>query len=351
MDKFVCVRLVQANAMDLSLFQFDYDLTFAAFFMNADRTIYGRFGSRSNQKDPAKDISMEGFGKALAGALELHKNYPANKSLLAAKKDPPSAFKVPEDYPSLKGKYKPTLDYDGKVAKSCMHCHQVREAQRSLFRADRKPMPVELLYPWPMPDLVGLTLDPQEKATVIKVAKDSPAEKGGFRAGDSILTLEGQPMISIADVQWVLQHAHGPVKLTADVLRGSKKMSRSLTLDKDWQRKSDISWRTTSWDLRRMASGGLVLEDLPDSERGAAGLSTSDLGLRVKYVGEYGSHAVGKRAGFQKGDVIVSVDGRAERLTESDWFGFLLESKMPGEEAAIALLRDGQRLSLKLPLQ
>ena len=68
MDKFVCVRMVQGNGMDLTLFQFDYDLTFAAFFMNADRTIYGRFGSRSNQKDPAKDISMEGFGKATANA-------------------------------------------------------------------------------------------------------------------------------------------------------------------------------------------------------------------------------------------------------------------------------------------
>src|SRR5262245_14770181 len=116
MDKFVCVRLVQANAMDLSLFQFDYDLTFAAFFMNADRTIYGRFGSRSSQKDPTRDISMEGFGKALAAALELHAKYPANKASLSGKMGSAPAFKAPEDYPSLKGKYQPTLDYEGKVA-------------------------------------------------------------------------------------------------------------------------------------------------------------------------------------------------------------------------------------------
>src|SRR3989442_14557967 len=60
MDKFVCVRVVQANALDLALFQFDYDLTFAAFFVNADRTIYGRYGSRSDRKDATKDISIEG---------------------------------------------------------------------------------------------------------------------------------------------------------------------------------------------------------------------------------------------------------------------------------------------------
>jgi hypothetical protein len=44
MEQFVCVRMIQANGMDLSWFQFDYDQTFAVFFMNADKTIYGRFG-------------------------------------------------------------------------------------------------------------------------------------------------------------------------------------------------------------------------------------------------------------------------------------------------------------------
>ena len=85
MDKFVCVRLVQANALDLTLFQFDYDLTFAAFFVNADRTIYGRYGSRSDRKDATKDISIEGLRQALVGALDLHRHYPANKASLAGK--------------------------------------------------------------------------------------------------------------------------------------------------------------------------------------------------------------------------------------------------------------------------
>src|SRR2546428_4233561 len=140
MDKFVCVRLVQANDLDLTLFQFDYDLTFAAFFMNADRTIYGRFGLRSDLKNAEKDISLEGFRNALAAALELHKAYPKNKSILAAKQALPVAKKRPEEYPSLAGKYKPTLDYEGKVAASCMHCHQVREAERLSYRAASKPI-------------------------------------------------------------------------------------------------------------------------------------------------------------------------------------------------------------------
>ena len=182
------------------LFQFDYDLTFAVFFMNADKTLYGRYGSRSSQKDAAKDISLEGFRKAMQAALELHKGYPANKAVLAGKKGPEPRFKVPEEYPSLRGKYKATLDYEGKVVQSCMHCHQVRDAERAFFRADKKPIPDEVLYPWPMPEVVGLTLDPKEKATVKSVARGSWAEKDGFKADDEILSLEGQAILSIADV-------------------------------------------------------------------------------------------------------------------------------------------------------
>ena len=39
LSNFVCVRVVYANGMDLSRFQFDYDQSWAAFFLNAD----GRF--------------------------------------------------------------------------------------------------------------------------------------------------------------------------------------------------------------------------------------------------------------------------------------------------------------------
>src|SRR6476646_8670625 len=85
MDQFVCVRIVQANGMDLSLFQFDFDLTFVAFFMNADTTIYGRFGSRSDRKEAAKEITLEGLRKALSGALDLHKGYPGNSALFLRK--------------------------------------------------------------------------------------------------------------------------------------------------------------------------------------------------------------------------------------------------------------------------
>jgi len=125
LDKFVCVRIIHANGMDLSQFQFDYDQSWAAFFLNADMTIYGRYGTRSHQTESKDDVSLERFSKALNKALELHSQFPKNKTALLAKRGPDSEVKVPEQFPSFKGKYGAKLDYDGKVVQSCIHCHQV----------------------------------------------------------------------------------------------------------------------------------------------------------------------------------------------------------------------------------
>ncbi|MBL9129955.1 MAG: thioredoxin family protein, partial [Verrucomicrobiaceae bacterium] len=52
LDQFVCVRVINANALDLGKFQFDYDLSFSAMVFNGDGTVYGRYGSWLHQKDP-----------------------------------------------------------------------------------------------------------------------------------------------------------------------------------------------------------------------------------------------------------------------------------------------------------
>src|SRR6478672_12515785 len=105
LEKFVRVRLISANGLDLSVFQFDTDQSFAVFMLNADGTIYGRFGTRSDQSYWADDVSIEGLGKALEGALALHQHYPANKAELAGKRGPAPDFSAPEKFPKLQGRY------------------------------------------------------------------------------------------------------------------------------------------------------------------------------------------------------------------------------------------------------
>jgi hypothetical protein len=350
MNQFVCVRIVQGNAMDLSLFQFDYDMSFAAFFLNADRTIYGRFGSMSNHDDAERDISMEGFRKTLLAALDLHKNYPANKASLVGKHGPAPRYPVPEAYPTFSQKYTSKLDYEGKVVQSCIHCHQIRNVEQEFVRNSKQPFSDKLLSPWPMPNFVGLALSKTDKAKVTSVTAGSVAELAGFRAGDELLTLEGQPLVSIADVQWVMHNAPEPSELKAEVLRDGKTVTLTLPLENGWRLKGDFSWRPTAWSFRGMI-GGLFVGDIPNDERQAAKIDEKKLALRVKYVGEYGDHALAKKAGFKKGDVIVEVDGKTARMGESEWFEYLLRQRKPGDLVPVVIEREGQRIELKLPLR
>jgi hypothetical protein len=351
LNKFVCLRIVKGNGLDLSLFQFDYDLSFAAFFMNADKTIYGRFGTRTKGEDKASEITIEGFRKALATALDWHAQYPLNKAGFAAKTGPQARFKTPEEYPSLKVKYTSELDYEGKVAQSCIHCHQVRDAHRRVLREANEPLPEEVLYPFPMPDVVGLKLNPSELATVKEVAADSQAAKAGFKAGDKILSLAGQPMLSIADVQWVLQSSQAPAKLVAKIERAGQPRELTLELAQHWRRADDISWRPTSWELRRMATGGLKLDPLDAETRQKLGLANDKLALHVKHVGQYGEHAAAKNAGFLKDDILVRFDGSDTPLTETDIFRIGMNEHRRGDKIPVTVLRSGKEVQLKMPLQ
>jgi hypothetical protein len=351
LERFVRVRVPQANGLDLSLFQFDYDMSFYAFFLHADGTIYGRFGSRSTQEDPSGEVSIPAFREAMAAALDLHARHEEVKGSLAAKRGPPPPHGKPEDYPSLKGRYTSRLDYEGKVVQSCIHCHQIRDAERLLLRDARKPIPDAVLYPWPLPETLGLRLDPRRRATVAGVEPGTAAEKAGFKAGDDVRSLDGQPLISVADVQWVLHRAPAAGRLAARVRRGDEDLSLELPLEDGWRRRSDISWRVTTWELRRMGTGGLLLEEVSEEERAAAGIAKESLALRVRHAGEYGEHATAKNAGFRKGDIIVEVDGRSSRLSETGFVAYAVQEKLPGDRLELGVLRGKERLRLSFRLQ
>jgi hypothetical protein len=296
-------------------------------------------------------MTMEGFGKALSAALALHKEYPANKGLFVAKRGPAAQVKTPEEFPSLAGKYTSKLDYDGNVVRSCIHCHQVREAQRLVHRSKRQPIPDQVLYPYPLPDTIGLLMDSSEMAEVKEVAAGSPAAAAGLKVGDQIVSLEGQPMLSIADLQWVLHNAGEHATLQAKVRRDDRVAPLTLELPAGWRQQSNLSWRPTTWDLRRMATGGLVLEDLPADERARRKLPEEKMALEVKYVGQYNEHAVGKNAGFQKGDVIVGLDGQTGPLTETGFIAHVTRTKMPGERIKLSVLRGDKPLELSFAVQ
>ncbi len=352
LEKFVRVRIVSTNGLDLSLFQFDTDQSFCVFFLNADGTIYGRFGTRSHRTEWLGDVSVDGLAKALAGALALHQDYPKNKSALAAKRGPAPTFASPEQFPSLKEKYKSTINYQGNVVQSCIHCHQIGDAIREITVRNPEGIPENVLYPYPHPKILGLILDPNEMATVKSVTPGSIAAKAGIRAGDQIRSLAGQPLLSMADMQWVLHHT-SPAggDLAMDIDRGGMSAHASLHLEKGWRQLDDISWRASTWGLRRVALGGMFLGKLPEEEREKNKLAADSNALYVNHVGQYPPHNIAQQAGMRKGDVVLGVDGREDFKREGDIITYSLWDKKRGEQIAFTILRDGKRqtVNMKLP--
>lgn len=184
LDQFVRVRVVGTNGLDLTLFQFDYDQSFAVFFLNANGTIYGRFGTRSHRTHWTDDVSVEGLGKAMEGVLALHQGYPGNRAELTGKTGPKPFFPTPEQFPLHKGKFSSTIDYQGNnVVKSCIHCHQIGDAIRQTYRDRGQPIPPKSLYPHTHPKSLGLILDPRERATVAKLVEGTPRSQGRVCCG------------------------------------------------------------------------------------------------------------------------------------------------------------------------
>lgn len=333
LEKFVCVRVVQANGIDLSLFQFDYDLTWAVMFLNADRTIYGRYGTRAS-RELTKEISVEGFRKAMEGALELHETYPANKASLLGKTGPAPQVEVPEAYPMLrKVGYTVTVSSQnptGGNPGACIHCHQINNNVYRSFRGLSRPIPDAALWTYPVPNGLGLELDVNERATVKAVVPGSPAARDGFRSGDEILSFGSQPILSIADVQWVLHQTKSePTQLKAEVERRGSRQSLTLNLTEGWRKLGDFSWRACNGIISPLPEGS---HDLAADEKKGLGLSPNAIAIQVLWKGR----------GFQKDDVIVEVDGRRTGMSTSDFIAYTVQKKQPKEKIALTVLRAGQ---------
>lgn len=348
LDQFICVRLINANSIDLQLFQFDYDLSFSTLIFNADRTVYGRYGSWQHQKD-SQDTSLDTYRAALQRALAVHQSYPDNKASLTGKQGAPASFHTPVDIPKVAERYGRDLDWKGNVVKSCVHCHQIGDAFRAVHRDSNQPIPEDLIYPMPAPETVGIKLSATDSLRIEEVAPNSAAANAKLQPGDTIESFNHQILISVADFAWVLHRSPTEGPLPIAIRRNDESHHLTLNLAKGWRQKTDISRRVGTWSLRGMTAGGLVLEDLDDTARTERGLDTQSLALWVKGLGQYGPHGLAKRAGFQKEDVLTEIEGHTQRMTEGQLLGLLLTDPRGKRPLPTTLLRNGKRIQITLP--
>ncbi|MBI1903570.1 MAG: PDZ domain-containing protein [Planctomycetia bacterium] len=326
------MRAVKMEGVDLSQFQFDYDQTWCVFFLNADGTVYGRYGTRAGRAaESTSHISIDSFKKALERALKAHRGYPRNKSELAAKRGEKPEHLLAEKIP-------------GMQRHDCIHCHQVRE---TILRTkwQEKKLAADDLWCYPLPENIGLSIDVDDGLRVESVEKGSPAAAAGVEAGDVLATLNGQRLLSQADIQWVLHNAPTETKLTATLTRGGKTMTKTISLAGDWK-KTDLMWRASSGPGLRY---GLWTEPLAASEKKQRGLAEDEMAISVKNLFLPRAEPLAK-AGLKVGDVIVAVDGKAAFNGETDFFTFVRLDHPPGDKVRLTILRGKERRELEVSM-
>ena len=343
-EKFVAVRQVEMKGVDLSQFQFDYDLNWAAMFINADGTVYARYGTQSAKGADAYN-SIESLEKTMRRVLALHESYPDNKSGLIGKVGQPKPYKTALQMPGMKHRAK----LAGNTARNnCVHCHNIHDAEHEQLYNSVSFNP-DALWRYPLPENLGLTINPDDGLEVAEVKPNSPAAKSGIRAGDFLTHANGQILTSTADLQWVLHNLpNTSVQVTLNVSRNDRSKEKKLSMFNGWK-KSDISWRGSLWSLKPV----LATWCAPMDENRVNELELGDgvIPLEIRWINTGRAEGrAAKRAGLKKGDIIIGMENKPLRLTSQQFNMLVKLNYKVGEKLPLTLLRNGKRIRFDWPL-
>lgn len=356
LEKFVTVRCVQMGGVDLDLFQFDPMLSWAVFFLHGDKTIYGRYGTahedaKRSKKDSNAANTLAGLKASMQAALEVHAAYvedaAAMKPRLAGKVGAPWPWRHAEKTPAAR-KYKRLKRIEGRDTKGCVHCHEVQRLMIDSYFMTKRPVPDRMLWMYPFPRWLGMVLQTDRRARIVHVAEDSPVSEAGIEVGDDIETMQGQPILSPADVTWVLhQTPDEGGRIAVQVRRDGKVHDLVLTLDAGWRRLRDFAWRYRIAGYAMWLWAGATLLDHAD-------------GVRIASHAPWWFKKDNKsaRKALQKRDVILAVDGKATSdevlglpWSRSTYLAYLMRAKEPGSTVRLRVRRGGkeQDVSFRVP--
>ncbi len=330
------------RGVNLNIFDFDYDLTWVAIFMNADETIYGRFGGRDGA-EADKYLTLSGLKNAMRAALAAHRDRQGVGSLFSpglgkrtagdepAKKDSRPLLTV-EQFPAAKR----------LKAGACVHCHQVYD-----FRREEKKTAgqwnMENVWVYPSPQNLGLSLAPAKGSRVQSVSAGSPTDYSGLTPGDELVSINGQPVASFADVQYALHQAPAQGSLAVSFQRDGKSVTAKVDLPAGW-RKSDISWRTSMWGLD--PAPNVYGPNLTGAEKQSFGLSEKVLAFRqAQFV-----PPPTRKAGIQQDDIIIGIDGKALEMTMLQFNAYVRLNYQVGDQVTLNVIRKGERMEVPMTL-
>lgn len=314
-EKYVRLRLSNMRGLDLNVFDFDYDLTWAALFITSEGKVLGRFGGRDGES-ANKYRTLLGLRHALEQGLQTYHEQRKEKQ---TKPLPPRRA---ENY-EVGQKLSP---------RSCIHCHHVHEFQRAEAMEKGTWHPRQE-YRYPDPRSLGLEMDAEQGNRLIAV-KDGMA----LLKGDVLLSIDDKRVHSYADIVTALDRAPESGSLSLRIARGAKQSKAELSLEPGWKTKTDISWR---WSLKTLEPEPPVSgEDLSLPERRLLGIASEKLAMRQ---GPFLSQRA-RQAGVQIGDVIVGVDGSMPLMTARQFdvhFRLFLRDR---KEVELNLLRGKEKV-------
>jgi membrane-associated protease RseP (regulator of RpoE activity) len=314
------------RGVDLDVFDFDYDLTWAAFFLSPEERVYGRYGGRDAESADGR-TSLTGLRNALAAALRAHRAPPADSA-----PRPTRAVRTADQYPAARRRP------DG----ACIHCHQVYDFRREALQTEGR-WRLDDLWVYPLPENVGLTLDLDEGDRVRGVAEGSPAARAGLRAGDRLRGVNGVAVASSSDAQYGLHRAPAAGAVPVTWLRDGRRMEGTLSLAEGW-RQTDISWR---WSLRGLEPDSWVQgPELSQAEKRRLGLSEHHLAFCQSGF----LSAPARQAGIRPNDVIIGIDGKRLELTARQFQAYVKLHYRVGDRVTYNVLRDGKHLDVTLSL-
>jgi serine protease Do len=312
----------------LNLFEFDYDLTFMVFFLNAEEQVHGRYGGR-DAKGPEARLSPAGLHYAMKAALDTHQSKAKETEAILPKRE---ELKIG----------------DGEIRRKlglgrCIHCHQVNEIHNAELEKAGK-WKADMIWRYPPPDNIGLVLEIDRGNVVERVEPETPASRSGLRAGDIVERLNGVPIHSFADAQYALDRASKTGTCAISWRRDEKTQTGELRLTEGW-RKTDISWRPSlqKW----VPSPRLWGDDLTVKEKEALGLSAKKLAFRQ----EDRVQSPAREAGIRGGDIILGIDNRELEMTGKEFYWYVRRNYLAGDRVTIRVLRNGERLNLPMTLQ
>lgn len=302
----------------MRLFEFDFDVNWYVFFLNADETIYGRYGGR-DASDPESRISFKGLRSAMANALEVHANPPKS----SAKAAPIRA----ENYLAA------------KRHRGCIHCHNVNEFRRADLKAAGK-WDRESVWVYPLPENIGLRLDIDAGNLIRQVEAGSAADAIGMKPGDRLRSLDGKPVASFADASYALHKAPAVGSITISWERSGQAMSGTITLADGWK-KTNLTWRPSMLDL--LPAVPFAGDDLTAAEKRRLGLAPD----RAAFKQSGRVHSTLAASGIRLGDVIVGVDGTSVTGEIGDLLGYVRRNYLVNDVVTFDVLRDGQPVKVR----